>query len=224
MKKILVFIILTGIAETLLAQTQFDLFAGPQVTTSKYYIHAKKQPVTQKYGFQAGAGLKIPFDINLYFSPAAFYSLKGYKVAFNEKASPPDTNAIDNNTTIHTFELAFLLQYDFGKEASHCFIKFGPSLDFQVIGKEKFNLKNGTSVNRDMTFDFTHYGRYGANAIVQFGYESAGGLLIFAQYSYGLGNLNNADEGPNIRSRVYGLSIGKYINRKKIIIDTRNKE
>ncbi|MEI9808721.1 MAG: hypothetical protein WDO16_13155 [Bacteroidota bacterium] len=46
--------------------------------------------------------------------------------------------AADNNTSIHTFELAFLLQYDLGKNPQHFFIKAGPSLDFQLAGKEKF--------------------------------------------------------------------------------------
>jgi hypothetical protein len=224
MKKIFAFFILLGIATHVLAQSQFGIFAGPQVTTSKYSINAKKQPTTPKYGFQAGVGFKIPFDVNLYFSPAAFYSLKGYKVQFNQKAFPPDTMALDNNTTIHTFELAFLLQYDLGKEANHCFIKLGPSLDFQLLGKEKFNLKNNTAINRDMTFDFSHYGRYAASALIQFGYESASGLFLFGQYTHGLGSINNADGGPSIRHRVYGISVGKYINRKKLVIDTKNKE
>ena len=56
---------------------------------------------------------------------------------FNRYAFPPDTLATDNNTSIHTFELAFLLQFDLGKRHGHFFIKAGPSLDFQLAGKEK---------------------------------------------------------------------------------------
>jgi hypothetical protein len=176
-----------------------------------------------KYGFQAGAMLKIPFDNNLYFAPAFFYSLKGYKVKFNQQAYPPDTNAVDNNVTMHTAELAFMLQYDLNKAANHFFIKLGPSLDFQLFGKEKFRLENNTTVDQKIVFDFGKYGHFGASMQLQFGYETAGGFTIFGQYSHGLGSINNADGGPRIRYRVYNISIGKYLFRKKIVIDTRNK-
>jgi len=197
------------------AQVEWALFGGPQTTSTKYSIEGQKQPTTPKYGFQLGASLKAPFENKLYFSPAAFYSLKGYKVNLNQPSYPPDTLAIDNNTTIHTFELAALLQYDFNTQPNHFFVKFGPSLDFQLSGKEKFNRSNRTTVEQDMVFGFTSYGRYGFNFLTQFGYETKDGLLLFAQYSHGIGNMNNADNGPGIWHRVVGISIGKYLNKKK---------
>jgi len=197
------------------AQVQLSLFGGPQVTSSKYTINGKKQPNNQKYGFQLGSSVKVPFENNLYFSPALFYSLKGYKVKFNQMSYPPDSLAIDNNTSIHTIELAVLLQYDFTQQPNHFFVKLGPSLDFQISGKEKFNRSNRTEDDRQMVYGFNSYGRYGANVLMQFGYETKDGLLLFAQYSHGIGNLNNVDNGPGIWHRVVGLSIGKYLNKKK---------
>jgi len=197
------------------AQVQLGVFGGPQVTSSKYTINGSKQPNTPKYGFQLGASLKVPFENKLYFSPAAFYSLKGYKVKFDQRSYPPDSLAIDNNTTIHTFELAALLQYDFKNQPGHFFIKFGPSVDFQISGKEKFHRSNRTAVDQQMAFSFTKYGRYAASMLMQFGYETKDGLLLFAQYSHGIGNMNNADGGPGIWHRVLGISIGKYLNKKK---------
>jgi Outer membrane protein beta-barrel domain len=197
------------------AQVQFGLFGGPQVTSSKYTINDKKQSGSQKYGFQLGGNLKVPFENKLYFSPSAFYSLKGYKVKFNQRVSFPDSSALDNNTTIHTFELAPLLQYDFSIHPGHFFVKFGPSIDFQISGKEKYNRSNRTAVDRKMAFSFTQYGRVAANLITQLGYETKDGLLLFAQYSYGIGSMNNADAGPGIWHRVAGISIGKYLNQKK---------
>jgi hypothetical protein len=190
------------------------IFAGPQISTVKYTIVGAKQPAESKYGFQAGAGIKIPIEANLYFSPAAFYSLKGYKVKFNKYAEPPGLTATDNNTSIHTFELAFLLQYDMGKKPQHFFIKAGPSIDFQVKGKETFNLMDGSTVSHDMVYNFGVYGRYCGNAIMQLGFET-NGFIIFGQYSYGFVSLNNADGGPKIHYRVYGLSLGKYLGSKK---------
>ncbi len=206
------------------SQNQVGLYLGPQATQSKYIISDKKQDNEFKYGFQAGVTMKTPFEGRLYFAPSVFYSMKGYKVKFSQSAFPPDTNAIDNNTTIHTVEIAPLLQIDLGNNPGRFFIRFGPSLDFQLFGKEEFNLENGSRVKRNMKFSFGDYGHVAANAIAQFGYETADNFMVFAQYSYGLGSINNADGGPSIRHRVIGISIGKYLNRKKIVIDTRNKE
>jgi len=206
------------------SQSRFGIFAGAQTSTAKYIINEKKQPRDHKYGFQAGFGWKIPFDNNLYFSPCAFYSLKGYNVRFNQYTFPPDSMATDNSTTIHTFELAFLLQFDFGNQPSHFIIKAGPSLDFQLAGKERFHLQNGSMVDRNMPYGFEEYGHYTASLLMQLGVETKSGFMIFGQYNLGLGNLNNADGGPRIKHRVYGISIGKYLNNKKIVLDTRNKE
>ena len=66
--------------------------------------------------------------------------MKGYKVKLANPAFPPDILAVDNNTTFHTLELAILLQYDFSSSPGHAFIKLGPSIDFQLFGKETFRL------------------------------------------------------------------------------------
>lgn len=75
-----------------------------------------------------------------------------------------------------------------------------------------------------MKFSFGDYGYVSMNANVQFGYETSGGLTFFAHYGFGLGSISNADGGPRIYHRVGGISIGKYLTRKKIVMDTRNKE
>ena len=178
MKFFLLITSILAISISVSSQVEFGMFAGPQITATHYTIYNIKQKNDLKYGFQAGVGLKVPFDINLFFAPAAFYSLKGYNVTFTQFAFPPDTTAIDNNTTIQTFELAALLQYDLGKKPDHFFIKAGPSLDFQLFGKEKFHLTDGTSVNRNMKFSFGDYGHYSANILTQFGYETGSGLII----------------------------------------------
>ncbi len=207
------------------SQVEVGIFAGPQATSTKYLVFNQKQKSEFKYAFQAGVGLKVEFDKNLFFAPAIFYSQKGYKVTFKDFVYPPDSTAIDNNTNIHTVELAALLQYDLGKNPAHAFIKAGPSLDFHLFGKEKFNLKNGSAVNRKMPFGAgSDYGHFSANLLFQLGYENGSGIFFFAQYTHGLASTNNEERGPRIYHRAYGISIGKYLNRKKIVIDTRNRE
>jgi hypothetical protein len=224
MKKTSILSVLIICAFSSHAQSLFGIFAGAQATTAKYTITNVKQPCENKYGFHAGVGWKIPFETNLFFTPAAFYSLKGYKVKFNRQSYPPDSLATGNNTSIHTFELAFLLQYDLGKQPSHFFIKAGPSLDFQLKGKEKFNLMDGSAANRSMVYSFGEYGHYSASLLLQLGFETDKGFTIFGQYTHGLTNISNADGGPNIQHRVYGISFGKYFNKKKIVPGNMSKE
>lgn len=206
------------------AQSSFGIFAGPQATSAKYTQDGQKQETSSKYGFQLGAGWKIPFDNQLYFTPTAFYSMKGYKVDLTSPAFPPDPEAVNNDLRMHSLELAFLLQYDLGKAANHFFIKAGPSLDFQIMGKEKFELKNGSRREQDLVFGFGEYGRYAASFLFQLGYETPSGLFVYGQYTHGVGSFNNADGGPKILHRGLGISLGYYFNKKKIELDTRNRQ
>jgi hypothetical protein len=225
MKKSFSLVVILLISSVTYSQVEVGIFAGPQATTASYTVTKKKQKTEYKYGFNAGVTLKVPFDKNLFFAPAIFYSMKGYKVALTHFTYPPDTLAKDNDTRIHTLELAALLQYDLGKDPGHAFIKVGPTLDFNLSGKETFTLTNGNSVTRNMPFDFTgHYGPIAANFLFQLGYETGSGIFFFGQYSHGLASINNEDKGPGIKHRVFAVSIGKYLNRKKIVIDTKNKE
>ncbi len=207
-----------------MGQNQVGIFAGAHANSARYLVFKQEQEVTMKAGFHAGVNMKVPFEGNLYFNPSVFYSMKGYDVKFTSFTNPPDNRAINNSTTIHTFELAPMLQIDLSRNPGHFFIKAGPSLDFQILGKEKFDLNDGTTISRNMKWSPVDYGRFAASLIGQFGYETGGGFMIFAHYSLGEGSISNADGGPRIRHRQFGLSIGKYLKNKKIIIDTRNKE
>jgi Outer membrane protein beta-barrel domain len=202
-------ILLTGIFT--IAQTRISVFAGPQITTARYHVGDTKQSTEFKPGFQLGAGAKIEFDNKLYFSPAIYYSFKGYKVALNRAATPPDLAAVNNNISVHTAEIAFLMQYDFSNHPYHFFVKFGPSADFQLYGKEKIDLVDGGRISRGMKYSYSDYGRYAASAILQFGYETAYNFIFYIHYAHGFTNLNNADAGPSIQYRVIGITIGKYL-------------
>lgn len=214
MKFIFLPVLFLFISQSGRSQVQYAIFGGPQITTAHYTINGTKQPAKNKYGVNLGIGAKIAFEDKLFFSPAAYYSMKGYKVTFNQFVFPPDATAINNSTTIHTFEIAGLLQYDFTHEPEHFFIKAGPSLDFQLLGNEKYTTTGGSIVDRNMKFGYADYGHYSASMLLQFGYETGNGLMIFGQYSHGLSSINNADYGPMIRHRVYGISVGKYIHWK----------
>jgi len=218
MKKIiflLLIVCLSGLKITVMAQVKLSLYGGPQITTAKYRIQGKKQDTEFKPGFQLGTGLKVPFDNKLFFTPAIFYSLKGYKVKFNLPSLPPDENALNNSTSIHSVELAFLLQYDFSTAADHWFIKAGPTLDFALFGKEKFDTAGSVTVSRNMKFGFGDYGHYLASGVIQLGMERKSGFFVFVQYNGSFGSIINTDGGPYAAHRIWGISVGKYIRTLK---------
>ncbi|HEU5164376.1 MAG TPA: porin family protein [Chitinophagaceae bacterium] len=204
-------------------QIEYGVFAGPQATGVRYTINDIKQESSLKIGVNAGFQMKVPFEGRLSFAPSIMYNLRGYKVEFASPTFPPDSSAVDNNTSFHTIELAFLLQHDFNLEPGHFFIRFGPSLDFALFGNEKFNTNMNTTVDRSMKFSFADYGHYLAAAILQFGYEAKNGLFVYAHYNYSLTTMNNADYGAGILNRAAGLSVGKYFKRNKVVSDTKNK-
>jgi hypothetical protein len=199
---------------TAISQIEFGIFGGPQMTSANYKANDIKQNTEHKFGFFAGVGWKVPFENKLYLAPELFYSLKGYKVVFNQFLYPPGPEAKDNNTTIHSIEVAGLLQADLGSQPSHFFLKGGLSLDFQLFGNEKFKTLSGEMIDRKMKYDFGAYGHYSANGILQFGYESVNGFFVAGRYSYGLANISNTDEGPNIHHVVFGVSVGYYLKKK----------
>jgi hypothetical protein len=197
------------------SQVNFLAFAGGHANTAQYFVRGQRQDASFKPGGIAGIGVKIPFENKLYFSPAVFYSLKGYKVDYTRFSETPRLDAVANNTTMHAIEAAFLFQFDFSSAPGHFFIKAGPSIETILAGTEKLKIDDGTNVERSMPFGFQNYGRYGANLIAQLGYETAGGFFIAAQYTRGLTDMSNQDGGPDIRQRAIGLTIGKYFHRSK---------
>lgn len=212
----------------LFAQVKLAAFAGPQATSAHYTVRDSKQTTSYKYGFMAGGGVKVPFDNQLYFFPSIYYSLKGYKVDLKDPSFPPGPNALNNNTTIHTIEICPMLQLDLSNKPSHPYIRFGPAVDFAFSGKESFDtLSNGGTPVRfshPMVFSFGDYGRYTASANLHLGYESEKGFTVFAFYEHGFGSLNNADKGPKIFHRIWGISLGWMFGHDPLVLDTRVRE
>jgi len=207
------------------AQVQFAYFAGVQATSALYKVNEVKQPTQFKPGFMAGMAVKAEFDNQLYFFPAVFYNLKGYKVTLNNPAFPPTEYAINNDVTVHTIEFAPSLHYDFNMRPAHFFVRFGPSFDVAIAGREKFDT-SGTSgkigrVERPMNFAFTEYGRVTTQANLHFGYETGKGLMVYAYYQHGFGSLNNHDGGPKIFHRIVGVSFGWLLGNNPLLKDTK---
>ena len=195
-------------------KSEWGFIIGPQMTTVQYTVEGKKQETEYKPGAHAGVIVKIPFENLLYFTPSFYYSKKGYKVELKDPSFPPGADAVSNDVNVHVFEIAPLFNIDLSKQPDHLFVRFGPAIDAAFKGDEKIVLNNGDVVKQDMKFDFGEYGRFTSNAVIQFGYETAKGWMLYGQYSHGLGSMNNADHGPKIRHRVFGVTVGRFYRRK----------
>ncbi|HVK97725.1 MAG TPA: outer membrane beta-barrel protein [Flavisolibacter sp.] len=191
------------------SQTMFSIFAGPQVTGAKYSIKGVEQTTDyQTNGLMAGISLRMPIEEVVYFTPAVYYSKKGYKVNFNNISNPPDSAALNNNTSINSIEVAPLIQVAFSNRPTHAFIRFGPTIDFNISGTERFEKTTGEIGNRNMTFSYDAYSFATTAATIQLGFQTKSGFQIFGHYGHGLGSLNNIDEGPKIRHRIAGITLG----------------
>lgn len=190
------------------AQAQLRVFGGPQITSANYSIQNAPQATESKIGYMAGVSLTTLVEGPLYFTPSLFYSQKGYKVTLNRPSVPPDADAKNNNTSIHSISFAPLLQVNFSKSPSYGFFRFGPALDIPISGKETFDSTGDKQISRSMTFGSTAYSQGSFYANVHLGYQHQGGLTLFVHYEHGLSNLNNSDFGPMILQRNAGVSVG----------------
>jgi hypothetical protein len=194
---------------------QLTVFGGPQISSANYTIAEVTQPTKAKTGFMAGLGLKTLIEGPAYFAPLLYYSKKGYEVTFNRTATPPDTNAKNNNVSIHTIELAPLIQINLSKKPSYLFVRVGPAVDFALSGKESFDSTNNKRVSRNMAFDFAVYSYVTTSGVFQLGYQHTSGFTVFAHYALGLSSLNNNDGGPAIRHRIAGVCAGWRLGKKR---------
>ncbi len=197
---------------------------GVQSPGARYELLHQPQPIQRFLGFQAGAQLKVPFDVNLYFVPSIRYNLRGYDVRLEIPNVQPNPDAIQNSIRLHNLETAFLLQFDFGSNPNHVFFRGGPSLETHLSGKENYMKSNGEQVNQPVSFARGDYGRYSMNLLSEVGLETRSGWFAYGFYTYGATSISNRDYGPSIKLRSFGISLGKYLNGKKIILDTRNIE
>jgi hypothetical protein len=204
------------------AQNLLGLYGGVQFPGARYEILHQPQPIERFASIQAGAQLKVPFDVNLYFVPAIRYNLRGYDVRLTLPNDHPD--AIENSIRLHNVETAFLLQFDFGKKASHLFLRGGPALETHLAGTEQYTKSNGETIKQPVSFARGNYGRYTMNLLAEIGLEHQSGWFVYAHYAYGGTSISNRDYGPSIKLRSFGLSLGKYLNAKQILLDTRNIE
>ncbi|HET7896491.1 MAG TPA: outer membrane beta-barrel protein, partial [Flavisolibacter sp.] len=141
------------------------------MTNVYYNVAGVDQPTEAKYGFVGGLGLTYFIESSLYFTPSLYYSRRGYKVTYTQRADPPDPAALNNNTTINTICFSPQLQWNFSQGSKYVFVRLGPTLDVAINGREEFDSSGGKHVERDMLFSSVGYSLITSSANLQVGFE-----------------------------------------------------
>lgn len=182
----------------------WQLRAGWHTSSAQIINKATLKKSTTNYlnGFTAGAGIRVEFDKQLYFTPRIQYSLHGYEVAA-EKQVPA------KQFRLHYIEFPILLQYDFSKTSQGFYAQGGPSIGAAISGSQKTEDEQTL-----LRFGMTQYNRVNIDALAQIGYRLKNGLAIDASYTYGLTSITNGDDLPIVRMAQFGIGLSYHFSKR----------
>jgi Outer membrane protein beta-barrel domain len=189
------------------AQIHWAIKAGAQISGAGYKRAGEKITTNTVTGFNAGILGKIYFDDKVAFVTGFIYSSKGYKV----KTLPGDTL---KTYRLNYTEIPVMVQFDLSKTRGQGFYcKAGPSVGIGVSGKETYTGMSGMKVKNKVVLSMTgnHLGVFDASLNAALGYADSKRFFAEMAYAYGIGNINNNPDGPNIKSRVLSLSVGYFL-------------
>jgi len=187
------------------AQLHYALQAGTQISTARYMRNGEKISTNSVTGFHAGILAKVYFDDKVAFVTGLCYNQHGYKVS----TLPGDT--------IKTYRLDYMdvpimIQVDFKKRDEGFYCKFGPSIGIGINGKESYTGMNGQQIRNKAILSVTgnHFGLFNASLNATLGYALSKRIFAEAGYLYGIGNINNDPDGPNIKTRLFSMTAGYF--------------
>lgn len=189
------------------AQIHWAIKAGAQISSAGYKRAGEKISTNTIAGFNAGVLGKIYFDDKVAFVSGFVYSGKGYKV----KTLPGDTL---KTYRLHYGEIPVMVQFDLSKTRGKGFYcKAGPSVGVGLSGKETYTGSTGMEIHNKVVLSMTgnHLGVFDASLNAALGYVDSKRFFAEMAYAYGIGNINNDPNGPNIKSRVLSLSVGYFL-------------
>ena len=191
---------------SLCAHTQLHLAvkAGPQTASARYTRMGQKISTNQVTSFYAGISAKVYFDDRVAFVTGMQYSGRGFSV----KTLPGDTQRTYH---LNYLDIPLLLQVDFSKQKGKgLYCRVGPALGIGVSGKEIYTGASGNEIRRKAILSVTgnYFGLFDASLNAVLGCHITPHLFAEAAYTYGIGNINNDPDGPNIKSRVLSAGVG----------------
>ena len=216
MKQFLFSFLFLGLTFCVNAQVKYTIFGGANLNNAlfKTTSYGPTEKTSATYGYHVGIGRKFYIEDNVIFSTGAIGMLKGYQV----NRGRVDTATI--NTQYYSVEVPFLLQLNLGKKDTKPYFAFGPSLGFNLSGKDKVTKANGVATTTNMVFSFSDYARYEGSLNAIFGVQTKWGLFIEAKWMHGLGTIWNVDDSWVIKPRVASLTLGYTFGKtKKLAFD-----
>lgn len=206
--KLIVSALLLCMSHTASSQIHWAIKAGAQMSGAGYKRDGSHISTDNIGGFNAGILAKIYFDDKVAFVSGLGYSSRGYKVP----TLPGDTV---KTYRLNYADLPVMIQIDLGrKRGEGMYCKFGPSIGIGISGKENYTSANGMEVRNKAILSLTgnHFGLFDAAANAAIGCTFSNKFFAELNYAYGIGNINNDPNGPNIKNRVASLSIGWFFN------------
>jgi len=187
------------------AQVHYAFKAGAQLSAANYKRDGKKISTSSIPGFNAGILAKVYFDDRVAFVTGMSYSSQGYKV----NTLPGDT--------LKTYRLNYavvplMIQFDFQKRSQGFYCKFGPTLGIGISGREIYTGMNGQQIRNKAILSVTgnHFGLFDASMNAALGCSFTKSFFAEVLYAYGIGNINNDPDGPNIKTRVASINVGYF--------------
>lgn len=204
MKKIISFIAVIFVTSAALAQVNLGITAGANFAKLNISASGFTVKTSTLTSFHAGLIADASLASNIHFQPQLLLSGKGGKVTSDGQSA-----------TINPFYLELPLNFIYKAEAGsgQIFGGVGPYAAFGLFGKakgggESHDIKFGSGDNDDLkSTDF------GGNVIA--GYQLNSGLMIMANYSFGLADCAPKSSDGKIKNSYFGISLAYMFSSNK---------
>lgn len=231
MKK--VFLLASAFCLTYGAQAQVTVKLAPEIGVNVGNIRGDMAGYdlnykTPKLGVKAGVNADIMLGSNFAIQPGLFYSIKGGKgdqTLVTNVGGVTNTARLENNYTLHYFEVPLNFQYYFNDPGEgRFFIGVGGYLGVPFSGKNKYRSTLNEGVIADGTeklkfgqdIDENQWERFDAGVSANAGYYLRSGIFFRAMIQRGLmNNLPGGDADNSYKLNTYTLSLGYMIGGKR---------
>jgi len=189
------------------AQLHLSLKGGWQTSSARYEREGAQIATDHVTGFYAGIMGKVYFDNKVAFVTGLQYNARGFTV----KTLPGDTQRTYH---LNYLDIPALLQIDLSKEKNKGFYcRVGPVLGIGLHGKEIYTGSGGTEIRKKAILSVTgnYFGLFDASLNAVLGYAITNKFFAEAAYTYGIGNINNDPDGPNIKARALSVGLGWWL-------------
>ncbi len=177
--------------------------AGLTSSLWKATVDDETETLGSRIGFTAGIVSAIPISSNFSFMPALNYVQKGFKETMDD---------VKVEATLNYLELPLNFVYN----RDGFFVGAGPAISLGLSGKGRTTF-NGQTDEEDVKFgsgdDELKGTEFTANLLT--GYQFKNGVLVSLNYSLGLSNVWNGDDGGKLTNRYFGFRIGYMFMKKK---------